>query len=132
VSGTRDLHVPDAIKLAEAALSGPKACARLITERRAGSEEGWAVVGNDVAHTHEAHDAHDAHEEVTSPDQHRRTISPRLAVLGAFGTIISLLLMAFFGNHEGGVEKVFLVGIAGLLLLIVVVNFALKRAGLRS
>ena len=70
--------------------------------------------------------AHDAHEEVTSPDQHRRTISPRLAGLGAFVTIIALLLMAFFGNHEGGVEKVFLVGIAGLILLILVVDFVLR------
>ena len=90
------------------------------------------AAGSRAGEVMHAHDAHDAHEEVTSPDQHRRTVSPRLAFLGAFGTIIALLLMAFFGNHEGGVEKVFLVGIAGLILLIVVVNFVLKKSGLRS
>jgi Protein of unknown function (DUF2631) len=94
-------------------------------------------VGDEVARRHEgdvvhADDTHDAHEEVTSPDQHRRTISPRLAGLGAIGTVIALLLMAFFGNHEGGVEKIFLVGIAGLILLIIVVDIVLKKSGLRS
>jgi hypothetical protein len=73
-----------------------------------------------------------AHEEVTSPDQHRRTVSGRAARLGAIITIIALPLMAFFGNHQGGIEKVFLVGIAGFLLLMLVVDFFLRRAGLRS
>jgi len=103
------------------------------------------AVGDEVARTHEthagdvahtpdqhAHDAHDAHEEVTSPDQHRRTISPRLAGLGAVITIIALPVMAFFGNHEGGVEKIFLVGIAGLILLILVLDIVLRKSGLRS
>jgi hypothetical protein len=76
--------------------------------------------------------AHDVHEEVTSPDQHRRTVSPRLALLGAVVTIIALPLMAFFGNHEGGVEKVFLLGIAGLILLMLVLDVVLRKSGLRS
>ena len=73
-----------------------------------------------------------AHEEVTSPDQHRRTISPRLARFGAIVTIVVLALMAFFGNHQGGVEKIFLVSIAGVLLLMLILDFFLRRAGLRS
>jgi hypothetical protein len=73
-----------------------------------------------------------AHEEVTSPDQHRRTVSGRAARLGAILTIIVLPLMAFFGNHQGGVEKVFLVGIAGFLLLMLIADFFLRRAGLRN
>jgi len=87
---------------------------------------------HDVAHAHDEAHAHDAHDEVTSPDQHRRTVSPRLAGLGAVVTIVALVLMAFFGNHEGGVEKVFLVGIAGLILLIIVIDFVLRKSGLRS
>ncbi len=95
------------------------------------------MTGDEVARRGEAHagdvaHAHDAHEEVTSPDQHRRTVSPRLAGLGAVVTIIALLAMAFFGNHEGGIEKVFLVGVAGLILLIIVLGFVLRKSGLRS
>jgi hypothetical protein len=73
-----------------------------------------------------------AHEAVTSPDQHRPTVSGRAARLGAIVTIIVLPLLAFFGNHQGGVEKVFLVSIAGFLLLMLIADFFLRRAGLRS
>lgn len=73
-----------------------------------------------------------AHEEVTSPDQHRPTVSGRAARIGAIVTIIVLPLMAFFGNHEGGIEKVFLVGIAAFLLVMLVADFFLRRAGLRN
>jgi Protein of unknown function (DUF2631) len=95
------------------------------------------VTGDEVARRGEAEmahvdDTHDAHEEVTSPDQHRRTVSPRLAGLGAVFTIIALLAMAFLGNHEGGIEKIFLVGIAGLILLIIVLDFVFRKSGLRS
>ena len=83
--------------------------------------------------TVDAHDTHhDAHEEVVAPDQLRRTVSPRLARFGLLFTVIALPVMAFIGNHEGNVEKVFLVAIAGLLLLILIVDFFLRRAGLRS
>jgi hypothetical protein len=97
------------------------------------------VTGKELAHGTDAHvepahahDEHDAHEEVTSPDQHRRTISPRLAWFGALATVIALPLMAFVGNHEGGVEKIFLVGIAGLILLWLVLDVVLRKAGLKS
>ncbi len=90
------------------------------------------MTGDEVARVEhqEAHVEH--HEEVTSPDQHRRTVSPRLATLGAVVTIIALVLMAFVGNHKGGVEKVFLVSIAGLLALILVLDVVLRKAGLKS
>ena len=97
------------------------------------------MTSDEVAHVehHESHVEHheshvEHHEEVTSPDQHRRTVSPRLATLGAVVTIVALVLMAFVGNHKGGVEKVFLVGIAGLILLILVLDVILRRAGLKN
>ena len=68
-----------------------------------GDEVARVAHGSDSLDTHEAHE----HEEVTSPDQHRRTVSPRLARLGAIVVIIVLPLMAFIGNHQGGVEKIF-------------------------
>jgi hypothetical protein len=98
-----------------------------------------AVTGDEVARVehHEAHIEHheshvEHHEEVTSPDQHRRTVSPRLARLGAIVSAIALVLMALVGNHQGGVEKVFLIAIAGLLVVIVILDAVLRRAGLRS
>lgn len=72
------------------------------------------------------------HEDVTSPDQHRPTVSRRAARFGAIITIILLVLMAFVGNHQGGVEKIFLVSIAAVILLMVVLDFVLRRLGLRS
>jgi hypothetical protein len=41
-------------------------------------------------------------------------------------------LMAFIGNHQGGVEKIFLVGISAFLLLMLIIDFFLRRAGLRT
>jgi hypothetical protein len=71
-------------------------------------------------------------EPVTSPDQHKRTVSPRLARLGAFFVIIVLVAMVFPRNYEGQVEVIFLLGTAGLLLLIVIVDWLLRKNGLRS
>jgi hypothetical protein len=71
-------------------------------------------------------------EPVTSPDQHRPTISKRLARLGLLVTIISLVLMSLFGNHEGRVEEVWMIGIAGLLALWLFIDFVLRKNGLRS
>ena len=53
-------------------------------------------------------------EQVTSPDQHKPTISRKLARFGAIVTILALLAM-LYGNHRGNVENIFLIGIAGLL-----------------
>jgi hypothetical protein len=70
-------------------------------------------------------------EPVTSPDQHRPTVSKRLARLGAVLTIVILVAMTF-GNHEGNIENIYLAGSAGLLALILVVDFILRRNGLKS
>jgi len=70
-------------------------------------------------------------EQVTSPDQHKPTISRRLARFGAIATIVILLAM-LYGNHRGRVEDIFLIGIAALLALLLVLDFVLRRAGLRS
>lgn len=99
------------------------------------------MTGNEVAHAgshthtdvaHAEHHAAEHHEEVTSPDQHRRTVSPGWARLGAIITIIALPLMAFVGNHQGNIEKIFLTGVAGLILLWMIIDFVLRKTGLRS
>lgn len=72
-----------------------------------------------------------AEEPVTSPDQHRPTISKRLARLGAVVTIVALLLMVA-GNHEGNVENIFLIATAALIFVILVADVVLRRSGLKS
>ena len=70
-------------------------------------------------------------EPVTSPDQHKPMVSPRLARLGAVLGALALLAM-LFGNHQGRVEDIFLIVTAGILLLIPIVDFVLRRNGLKS
>jgi hypothetical protein len=70
-------------------------------------------------------------EQVTSPDQHKPTISKRLSRFGAVATIAILLLM-LHGNHRGRIEDIFLIAVAGLLALLLVLDFVLRRLGLRS
>jgi len=70
-------------------------------------------------------------EQVTSPDQHKPTISKRLARFGAVVTILILLGM-LYGNHRGRVEDIFLIGIAAVLALLLVLDVVLRKAGLRS
>jgi hypothetical protein len=70
-------------------------------------------------------------EPTTAPDQHRPTISKRLARFGAVVTILLLLAMTL-GNHEGNVENIFLIGSAALLTLMLILDFILRRSGLRS
>jgi hypothetical protein len=65
-------------------------------------------------------------EPVTSPDQHRPTVSARLSRLGAVLTIVVLLAMTI-GNHEGNVENLYLIGAAALLLLVLILDFILRR-----
>ena len=73
-----------------------------------------------------------ADEPVTSPDQHRPTISGRLARFGLLVTIVALVLMAVFGNHEGRVEEIWLIGVAAVLALMLFVDFVLRKNGLRN
>ena len=70
-------------------------------------------------------------EQVTSPDQHKPTISKRLARFGAVATIVILLQM-LYGNHRGRVEDIFLIAIAALLAVLLVLDFVMRRLGLRS
>jgi hypothetical protein len=70
-------------------------------------------------------------EPVTSPDQHRRTVSPRLARFGAIATILILLAMTY-GNHQGRVEDIWLYSLAGLILFVLILDFVLRRNGLRG
>jgi general stress protein CsbA len=70
-------------------------------------------------------------EPVTAPDQHKPTVSPRLARLGV--VLVAVLLAAMsIGNHEGNTENIWLISIAVLLLLSLVVDFILRRNGLKN
>jgi peptidoglycan/LPS O-acetylase OafA/YrhL len=70
-------------------------------------------------------------EPVTSPDQHRPTVSRRLARLGAVVTFLALLAMTI-GNHQGNVENVFLIGLAALILIVLIADVVMRRNGLKS
>jgi RsiW-degrading membrane proteinase PrsW (M82 family) len=70
-------------------------------------------------------------EPVTSPDQHKPTPIKAARVAGVI-SIILLLLMAFFGNHEGKVEQIWLIGIAVVLAALLVGDAVLRRNGLRN
>jgi hypothetical protein len=70
-----------------------------------------------------------AEEEVYAPDQ-LKPGSRKWARRGAIGTAVILLLF-FWGNHEGNTENVYLVVIAGLLIAIVALDAVLRRSGLR-
>lgn len=70
-------------------------------------------------------------EPVSSPDQHRPTVNPRLARFA--GVVVALILLAMtFGNHVGNVENIFLVGFAALIFVIIIVDLILRRNGLKS
>ena len=74
-------------------------------------------------------------EAVTSPDQHRPTASKRLSRLGAVVTILALLAMAWAAHlqpHQGHISDIFLIGTAGLIFLLLVLDVILRKAGLRS
>ncbi|MEU4675955.1 DUF2631 domain-containing protein [Micromonospora azadirachtae] len=70
-------------------------------------------------------------EPVTAPDQHKPG-HRKSARIGAVLSAAVLVIMAFCGNHEGRVEEIWLVGLAALLLVIVIGDAVLRRAGLRS
>jgi hypothetical protein len=69
-------------------------------------------------------------EPVTSPDQHK----PGHRKSGRIGAVLTALALVAMicGNHEGKVENIWLAGLAGLLLLIVIGDAVLRRNGLRS
>jgi hypothetical protein len=69
---------------------------------------------------------------VTSPDQHKPGISRRAARVGAVLTIIAIVTMAAFGNHQGRVEEFFSYGVAALIAAVLIGDEALRRTGLRK
>lgn len=69
-------------------------------------------------------------EPVTSPDQHKPANMKALRV-GAVVTAIILLLM-IMGNHTGRVEDIFLALSAAALILMLIVDWVLRRNGLRT
>jgi hypothetical protein len=71
---------------------------------------------------------HDA--PVTSPDQHKPA-NMKLLRVGAVITAIILLLM-IMGNHTGRVEDIFLLLSAAALIFMLIVDWVLRRNGLRS
>ena len=70
-------------------------------------------------------------EPVVAPDQlkpgHRRS-----GRIGAIVVAISLVLMMFCNNDVSGLERLWLVGIAVVLVGWVIVDSILRRNGLRS
>lgn len=66
---------------------------------------------------------------VTSPDQHKpgHPVAARIAGLGS----AAFLLLMTIGNHRSRVEDLWLVGLALGLVLIFVVDWVLRRNGLR-
>jgi hypothetical protein len=70
-------------------------------------------------------------EPVTSPDQ-RKPVNPRKARIGALLLIVALVVMALFGNHRGNVENVWLLGFAGVVVLMLIGDWILRRNGLRD
>jgi hypothetical protein len=70
-------------------------------------------------------------EPVTSPDQHKPG-NRRGARIGAVITIVSIVLMGTFGNHEGNVELIFSYLVAGAIAAILIGDVALRRIGLRK
>lgn len=69
-------------------------------------------------------------EPVTSPDQ-RKPVNSRKARIGAVGAVIILLAM-LFPIHKGHVEDWWLAGLAGLIIAMLIGDWALRRNGLRD
>ena len=67
-------------------------------------------------------------EPVTSPDQHKPT-PVKAAYTAGIGTIIVLLLM-LIGNR-GHVEDIWLIGISATILAIIIIDWTLRRNGLK-
>jgi hypothetical protein len=68
-------------------------------------------------------------EIVTSPDQHKPG-PKKAAYIGAIASTVILLLMVL-GNHHGKVEDLWLVGVAGLLVLVLVADWTLRKNGIK-
>ena len=70
-----------------------------------------------------------AEEPVYSPDQ-LKPGSRKWARIGALGSA-AIMLLFFWGNHEGNTENIFLVVTALILIGAVVVDAVMRRNGLK-
>jgi hypothetical protein len=68
---------------------------------------------------------------VTSPDQHKSG-HRKAARIGAVITIVLIVLMGAFGNHQGRVEEFVSYAVAAVIAAILILDVALRRAGLRA
>ena len=68
-------------------------------------------------------------DPVYAPDQ-LKPGNRKLARIGALGTAV-VMLMFFWGNHEGNTENIWLVVFAVGLVAAVVVDVVLRRSGLK-
>lgn len=71
------------------------------------------------------------HEPVIAPDQ-KKPGHRRAGRVGAIVVAISLVLMMFCNNEVSGVEKIWLISIAAILVILVIGDAILRRNGLRS
>jgi hypothetical protein len=71
-----------------------------------------------------------AEEPVYSPDQ-LKPGNRKWGRIGAIGTAV-LILMLFWGNHEGNTENIYLLLTALALIGAVIVDAVLRRNGLKS
>jgi hypothetical protein len=67
---------------------------------------------------------------VTAPDQHKPGAN-KSARIGAVVVAAVLLLMMVGNNHRGNIENIFLVGTAALIILMLVVDWVLRREGIK-
>jgi hypothetical protein len=67
---------------------------------------------------------------VTAPDQHKPGAS-RSARIGAVVSALILLAMLFGNNHRGNIENIFLIATAATLILALVVDWVLRREGIK-
>ena len=70
-------------------------------------------------------------EPVTSPDQ-RKPGHRKAGRIGAILSAAAMVLMMFNNNDVSGTEKIWLGGIAALLVVAVIGDTILRRNGLRS
>ncbi|MEV4760433.1 DUF2631 domain-containing protein [Micromonospora sp. NPDC049559] len=70
-------------------------------------------------------------EPVTSPDQ-RKPGHRKAGRIGAVLSALALIAMIFNNNEVTGMEKIWLIGIAVGLIVVVVGDSILRRNGLRS
>ncbi|HEX6499335.1 MAG TPA: DUF2631 domain-containing protein [Micromonosporaceae bacterium] len=69
-------------------------------------------------------------EEVVAPDQLKPGF-PKAARIGAIVTALILVAM-IFPHNQSALENIWLAGLAALLVLAVVVDWVLRKNGLRS